>query len=269
MRRLLLLTVIAASTIIGSTSVLAQSAISIEKDLLAKIKKVISSSAYTGVRDDTALEKANDDLKQALIKYAGLAATLKYAFPRLSKEIDVVTSADKRFRVYTWDRQDGGTMHFYETVYQYIGADGKSYGRGVDPPEDPDEDVGDSGAYVIDVYMLDTKPGRAYLVQSSSRLSSSEITEQIDLFRIDGNKLDTDPKLIKTAEGLTSSLGFEFDLFSVLNLKKRPIRLIKYDAAAKTITLPVVIPTRKYQYGMVTSRKITYKFNGIHFVKIG
>ena len=247
----------------------AQTAAQIERDLLAKIKKIDKASAYTSTqRDDDLLEKVNTDFKASLLKYTKLAPTLRYSFPQLSKEVDIVTSADKKFRVYTWDRQDGGTMHFYETVYQYLGDKGKVFSRGIPASKNEDEN-GDPHAFAIDIFSLDTKSGPVYMLLSSSVLSTSEATQQIDLFRIKGNLLDNRVKLIKTKSGLTNTLGFEFDFFSVVDRPQRPLRLISYNAATKTIKLPIVIVDKKYQYGRVTPRSITYKFNGTYFVKVG
>lgn len=246
-----------------------QTVASIEKELLAKIKKIDKASAYTSAaRNDELLSSLNDDLKASLIRFTKQASTLHYGFPKLSKEIDIETSADKKFRVYTWDRQDGGTMHFYETVYQYLG-DGKVHSRGVSGSKDKDADWQDSGAFVIDIFSLDTKAGTVYMVLSSSILSTSESTQQIDLFKISGDTLDDEVKLIKTKAGLTNTLGFEFDFFSAVDRPERPLRLISYNAATKTIKLPIVIVDNKYQYGRVTERSITYRFNGNYFVKVG
>lgn len=270
MRQLIQITAIAATMCLLAAFIAAQTTAQIERDLLAKIKKIDKASAYTSAKhNDVLLAKVNADFKASLLKYTKLASTLRYGFPQLAKEIDIVTSADKKFRVYTWDRQDGGTMHFYETVYQYLGEKGKVFSRGTLIPKNEDREGPDPQAFAINIFSLDTKSGTVYMLLSSSTLSTSEATQQIDLFRIKGNLLDNRVKLIKTKRGLTNTLGFEFDFFSVVDRPERPLRLISYNAATKTIKLPIVIVDKKFQYGRVTPRSITYKFNGTYFVKVG
>ena len=264
------MTAIAAAVALLSVFVNAQPTAQIESNLLAKIKKIGKASAYTSAeRNDDLLDKLNADFKANLLKYTRLPATLRYNFSKLSKEIDIATSADKRFRVYTWDRQDGGTMHFFEAVYQFMADDGKVYSNGnvYSKTAKVGED-GDAGGFVTDVFSLDTKNGRVYMVCTSSILSTSEMAQSIDLFKVRGNSLDGKVKLIKTSEHLTNTLGFEYDFFSVVDRPERPIKLISYDAATKSIKLPVVIVEDKFQYGRVTDKFITYRFNGTHFVKV-
>jgi hypothetical protein len=48
----------------------------------------------------------------------------------------------------------------------------------------------------------------------------------------------------------------------VVDKNERPIRLIKYNNALQTITLPVVT-----ENGDVTKKKIVYQYNGHYFTK--
>ena len=87
------------------------------------------------------------------------------------------------------------------------------------------------------------------------------------MFKIRGDSLDNRVKLIKTNEGLTNTLGFEYNFFSVVDRKERPLKLILYDAATRSIRLPVVIVDDKDPLGRVTNKFITYRFNGAYFVR--
>src|SRR5262245_18737448 len=145
----------------------AQTPVQIESRLVADIKKVVDASAYDGSRDEDLLERVNSEMLASLLKYTRVAGTLDYSFPKLSKEIDIVTSADKRFRIYTWDRLDGGTMHFFETVYQYRGDDGRVYSRGRFVNEAEHEEGSDPAGYVNDIFTLQTRQGNVYLASFS------------------------------------------------------------------------------------------------------
>jgi len=245
----------------------AQAPAQIERRLLEDVKKVDDSSAYRyRDTDSDRLEKLNSELLTDLLKYTKVAATMDYSFPKLSKEMEIVTSADKRFRIYTWDRQDGGTMHFFETVYQYRGDDGRVYSRGRFVSGAEKEEGPDAAGYVDDIFTLQTKQGKIYLASFSSILSTSERAASVNLFSINGSTLSDQIKLIKTARGLTNTLGFEYDLFSI-NVE-RPPKLITYDSATRSISIPVVIVEAKYQYGRVTGKRIIYRYNGAYFVKV-
>ncbi len=246
---------------IFTTSVFAQTSQKIEQELVKLYAKVNDNSGYKSDTDNDLLTKANDDFKAKMLKYTKVAATLKYKFDKLDKEITITTSEDGKFRAYSWDRLDGGTMHFFETVYQFQAKDGKVYSTGVETEE------GNAGGFVHDIFSVETKLGSVYLVCSLAIGSTQDRYEGVGLFRIDGNKLNDSVKLFKTKLGLTNSIGFGYNFFSVLDKKKNSDDLILFDKRTKVLRIPVVIETEKFQNGEVTGKFISYKFNGTYFVK--
>src|SRR5690349_17808043 len=40
-----------------------------------------------------------------------------------SKELDILTSADGKFRIYCWNTQEGGTMQFFKTIFQFSNSE--------------------------------------------------------------------------------------------------------------------------------------------------
>jgi hypothetical protein len=262
MRTLFRLTVLSVATLALGFAAFAQGNTQIEKELIGHVKLLKKWSAYGPNSDFDKLSKANETFKNKLLKYGKLSSTLKYNFPKFGREIFISTSADGKFRIYSWDTEEGGTMHSFENVYQYMGQDGRVYSKSY-----PSEE-GDAGAFVSDIYALTTGSGPVYMARFSAILSTVDAYQSIDLFRIRGNLLDNRVKLIKTKEGLTHTLGFEYDFFSVVDRKERPIKLITYDAATRSIKLPVVIVDDKNRLGRVTNKFITYRFNGTYFVKV-
>lgn len=262
MKNVLKIAVVSAVLFLTAIAVSAQSAVKIENDLMVHARAIKKYSAYGPIRDYDRLEKENAAFKKKLLAYAKLQTTLGYGFPKLSKEIFISTSSDGKFRIYSWDTEEGGTMHSFDSVYQYKGNGGRVYSKSVSSDET------DAGAFVSDIYTLSTASGPVYLARFSSILSTSLSYQSIDLFKIRGNVLDSRVKLIKTKEGLTHTLGFQYSFFSVVDRKERPIKLITYDAATRTITLPVVIADDKDPAGRVTGRVIKYRFNGTYFVKV-
>lgn len=250
-------------SLLTALPVCAQTNAQIEKDLVAAVKVIDKYSTYGGNHDEGKLNEANDALEAKLLKYGKIPATLTYKFPRLAKQMHIATSGDGRFRIYSWDRGDGGTMHDYARVYQYKGGDSKVYTK----HEWTEEDGGD-GSFVYDIFSVATKRGAIYIVCSTSIGDRSDHYQSADLFKITGGKLDANIELIKTKTGLTTTLGFEYNPWSISD-RNGSHELITFDKKTNTLKIPVVIEDKEYPNGKVTDKKISYKFNGTYFVKVG
>jgi hypothetical protein len=98
--------------------------------------------------------------------------------------------------------------------------------------------------------------------------STSLAGQGIHAFRINGDKLDRKAKVIRTTSGVTDSISFAYDFFSVVDHRERPIRLFSYDEVKRSFRFPVVIEDSKTPQGRVTNRFITYRFDGKYFVKV-
>lgn len=245
---------------------IAQSNAQIERELVAFIKEFQKYSTYSGNYDGDKLAAAQDTFEAKLLKYTKLPSTLSYKFSQLGEQMYIATSDDGKFRIYSWDLEDGGTMHNFARVYQFIGADGKVYSK--TDEASTAEDEGGPGSFVTDIFMLDTNAGKVYIVCSTFIGSTQDHGQSADLYKIEGNKLNDKVKLIKTKSGLTNSLSFAYNFFSVVDRKERPVRLISFDKRTKTLKIPVVIEDQEFQNGRVTNRTISYRFDGTYFVKV-
>ena len=262
MKKLIKYNFICLIVLIFAVSAFGQTPEIIEKELLGLYEKVNENSAYKSNSDSELLGKANEDFKRKVLQYTKTPAALKYKFEKLAKVIFISTSEDGKFRVFSWDRLDGGTMHFFETVYQFQGTDGKVYSTSRELEE------GDAGSFVYDVFTVDAKSGKLYLVCTTSMVSTQDSYQNLRLFRVKGNKLDEPVKLIKTKSGLTDSVGFGYNFFSVVDRPERPIRLFVFDKKSNTFKFPVIIEDEKFPNGRVTDKFISYRFNGTYFVKV-
>ncbi|MBU2797881.1 hypothetical protein HFU75_14155 [Acidithiobacillus sp. VAN18-2] len=231
-----------------------------EKELVVYLKKIQKLS--TDYRQDGLLEKENQAFRKKLLDFVKMPSSLSSKYTELKKFMYISTSKDGEVRAYTWDTELGGTMHFFDTVYQFMGKNGKIY------TESEERGKNDPGGILTGIFDVNTEKGKVYLLRSTAILGSSLDYESIRVVEIAENSLQ-DKKLIKTESGLTSSIGFEYDFFSIDDSGERPIRLIKYDTATKTIKIPVVVSSQKFPYGRVTDRFISYKFNGTFFVRQG
>lgn len=266
MKRLFRFKILLLTILLSSVFAFGQSNAQIEKDLVASLKELQQYSAYGSNYDEDKLSKANDVFEAKLLKYTKTPATLQYKFRELDGLMMNATSADGKFRIYTWDTEGGGTMHDYSRIYQYQGADGKIYSK---KGENDSGEDGSPGSFVTDIFSVDSKDGKIYIVSTTFIGSTNDNYGAADLFKIDGDALKDKVKLFKTKSGLTDSISFEYNFFSVVDRKERPIHLILFDKATNTLKIPIVINDKEFPNGRVTSRFISYKFDGDYFVKVG
>ncbi len=235
----------------------------IEKELIASLKEIEKYSTYGSGYDEEKLTETNDAFEKKLLKYTKAASTLTYKFGALGQLMHIATSDDGKLRIYSWDMENGGTMHYYARVYQYKGADGKVYSKGESETEE-----GDNGSFVYDVFSVATKGGTVHIICSTSIGDRSDHYQSADLFQITGSKINDKIRLIKTSSGLTNTLGFEYNPWSISD-RNGSFELIKFDKKTNTLKIPVVIEDKEYPNGKVTVKQISYRFDGTYFVKVG
>jgi hypothetical protein len=234
---------------------------SIEQTLLRQFQRITYWADYKGDTDNVdkydTLEKANEDFRKLLLKYTSQnPSTLTLAFKELDNEgLSIATSTDGLFRIYSWDTYTGGTMHIFDNIYQYK-ANGKVFSKTIKESEDE----GDPGYWYSTIYSLSNAGKTFYLGLRHGIYSTKDTYQGIKAFSISSNSLNAETKLIKTKTGVRNALGFEFNFFSVVNQLERPVRLIKFDAVAKTLSFPVVL-----ENGEVTEKNIVYRFTGQYF----
>lgn len=253
MRKLILASLIVSISAMAS---FAQTPAAIETKLVSRYDKILKWSSYGENSDQDRLDQENDSFKKELLEYCKLPATLSYAFPKLKKQIHIVTSRDGRLRIYSWDMQTGGTMHDFDMVYQYRGDSGKIYSY-----------PGSPAGFYHDIFQVVSPRGPIYLTVATSIASGTSLSDSLNIARIDGDKLVLDSKLIRTAKGLQNAIDFNYDFGSVMDRKERPIKLFKFDPAKSTFSFPVVIEDEETPQGRVTNKLLTYRFNGSYFVK--
>jgi len=242
-----------------SLSAVAQTPSAIEHELLGYLDAASKSGSYSGEYDEAKNTKANDAIRETLERAGKRLDVLHFAFPKLKEYMSVATSRDAKLRIYSWDLETGGTMHDFESVFQFQGASGSvQTWSATDDPES-------AGGYYTEIFQLDTKSGPIYLANSNFIAQSNIHGQSIEAMRITGDKLDAKAKIIRTASGLTNSVDFAYDPFS---LKDRPEELVSFDAAKQQFSFGVVIEDKLYENGRVTDRFITYRFNGQYFVKV-
>jgi hypothetical protein len=208
------------------------------------------------------IEKYNTIFRTDLIKYTTQnPSTLKYPFDSLSKsKIEILSSSDNFFRIYSWNTWRGGTQLDFENVMQYTN------GSQVFIKANRDTGVDNDHGYIfhfIQLYSLQTGNKTYYLGVYLGIFSSQDAGMGIKIFSIENNLLNDTVRLIKTGSGMNNDIYFSFKDYSDVDNGKRPLQLIRYDTKNKIIRIPVVLENEK-----VTKRFINYKFTGSYFEKM-
>ncbi|HZY37678.1 MAG TPA: hypothetical protein VFE53_13565 [Mucilaginibacter sp.] len=236
-----------------------QSAVRIETDLHQSFQKIgywYEKKGDPGNAYDS-LTKSNDKFAYKLAAYTNkYPFTLRQNFPLLKNDrVDISSSTDGMFRIYSWDTMEGGTMHIFENVFQYNAGD-KTTAILDTPKED-----GEYGPSYVKVYTFKAS-GKTYYLATYLTIGSTRVAGQgIQVFDIENGKLNDDVKLIKTKSGLHSQLSFGFDSFSEVDWKIRPE--IYFNSDLKTINLPLIDGDNK-----MTHQYIVYKFDGQYFERV-
>ena len=241
-----------------SFTAFAQNTNDTERKLAAHLKRM-EHFKYDSPNADS-VEYENSLFKKLLLNYL-----IEHPFTITDQMDEVVkagltiaSSDDNLFRIYSWDTQTGGTMRFYENIYQF------RYGNKVYVKQ-PESDIeGDPNSWFSKIYTLPTDEGTYYIGVQYSDFSNRDKYTGLGFFKIEFNSLQEDVKLVKTSKGMESEIGIGYDFFSVVDRTERPLELIKYDADSKTIKVPVV----NEENGSVTDKFETYQFNGKYFEKI-
>ena len=244
-----------------SAAVAAQTPAAVERQILDHLKEIDKYGTYVGDYDEAKNDEANTKLKDTLVRVGTRLDILRYAFPKLKGQMVVTTSRDGKLRIYSWDLETGGTMHDYTSVFQYQGASGKVFTW---TPDGNDDDSG--GAFYPHIFQIGSKDGPIYLANSLFIAEGTLHGQSIEALQINGDKLNTKPKLIRTGSGLQNSIDFSYDPFSGSGDTED---LVRFDPVKQEFRFPVIIEDKEHGNGRITNRLITYRFNGRYFVKVG
>jgi hypothetical protein len=233
----------------------AQSVTEIEADLLQNLKQI---SKYGAEKNTDSLAFYNQNFSDKLLNYTSKnAQMLNYNFPSIGENYwSVATSPDGKFRIYSWDTQEGGSMRFYQNIFQW-----KDYDTLYAKKNEIEE--GMPGGFYSQIFQLTDELNTFYICYFNSVLSGRNCYHAI--YCMDFERKEFSPKFnkIKTKSGITNKLGFSNDFFSVADNEERPIKLIKFNNITNTISIPVVNAE-----GKVSSKSIFYKYDGDYFLRV-
>lgn len=220
------------------------------------------SQVFESLRGDWKTTKSlSDKFSNELINFIkSTPSTLTFPFKKLtaSNEVFIRTSNDGNLRIYSWDAWTGGTMHEYNTIYQWK-ANGKVFSK-----VEKFEKQGDPGIFISQLHTVDANNQRYYLAVTNATYSNKDARQSIATYSINNGKLVDSIKLFKTKTKRLNRIDVDFDFFSVVDRPERPLQLITYDDSQKIIYIPVVDDK-----GQVTNKNILYQLKGTYFEFIG
>jgi len=215
----------------------------VEQELLQQFKRILYWRDFQGDNKNISvydsLFDANEHFEKTLLKHTSQnPLTIGFEFKELkSKGLTISTSDDGLFRIYSWDTWTGGTMHFQQNIFQYKSGD-KVFSKIIQ--ESLNEEDRYSVNWYIKIFTVKTSTHTYYLGLYDCTYSTKDAYQGVKAFSINDTALNDTVKLIKTGSGIKTNLGFDYDFFSVVDRKERPINLISYDKETKTLRIPVV-----------------------------
>jgi hypothetical protein len=232
----------------------------LEVELKNQFEKIRSLDENPTINDTIntydSMQRVNDFILGQIVKQGNNnAALLNYTFTSLNQYIDVATSKEKSFRVYSWDTYTGGSMHFYYAVAQYLGNDNKVYTQSL-----VDNSEGDPGLWYSKIYTFNNKGKKYYFCIGHGKYSSMELAQEVTIYTIKGTFL-VNAQIIRTQTRITNSIHVSYHLPTVDDKNDQSI---VFDETRNELTIPLVDAK-----GKMSDKNIIYKFNGTHFERAG
>ena len=245
-------------SILLSSGLFAQTSKEIENNLENAFMKIDYWGEHRSdkIEYSDSLSDANKVFCEMLYHYSTkYPFTIYQKFNKLEGKFDILTSEDNRFRIYSWDSRTGGTMHFFNNIFQYKRGN-KTFAI-VDTPK------GDGNISLLfrKIYIFKNGAKRYYLCAYRFIESTKYYGEGVKVFAIKKGTLDNKAKIFKANSALTNDLSYEYDSSSLVDIKVKPE--IYFNAATNTINLPLITSN-----GKVTSSYIAYKFTGQYFERV-
>jgi hypothetical protein len=200
-------------------------------------------------------------IKKMLDAFNKYPATLSAPFDSLDTGMNIASSPDKKFRVYSWNTETGGTMRFFANIIQFKTPTGVKAVLYSNPIENPEETG--CGFFYDTVYQLAKGKETYYLATRTAIFSSKDLMHGLKIFKITNGHLNDTAPLIKTKTGIRNEIGYEYDLFSVVDIPYGHRPQIKFHNKTNILSIPLVT-----EDGKVTNKTIRYKFDGQYFVKM-
>jgi hypothetical protein len=212
----------------------------------------------TSVNVIDSLEFANKNLQDYIVENC---KSKKYLDKFVNTQIDtlsfkVVDAPDGKFRIYTWNSMQGGTMVDYCSVIHFVGA-AKPIVIASDRMMNG-EDVSNYSINPLSINTIKNKKGEThYLISDFNKLSGCLYYNALQVAIVKNNNLVFANKIFKIKNGKKVNMGIEIDICKQKKETELEDYLIDISSDAKSITCPVISND-----GQLTKKRIYYTWNG-------
>lgn len=199
-------------------------------------------------------------IKKMLDAFNKNPATITAKFDSLKTQMKIATSPDKRFRIYSWDTEIGGTMKFFANIIQFKTANAVKAFLYFSPLDTIEESP---GFFYDSIYQVVKGKQVYYLARRTAIASNRDIVHGIKVFKISNNSVNDTARLIKTRTGIRNEIGYDYDFMSVVDIEYEQRPRISFNNKTNILYIPIVVDN-----GKLTNKTIRYKFNGQYFIKL-
>lgn len=201
----------------------------------------------------------NNALKAYLVNEAGAEPLLLKANMKSleGSDISIVTSDDKKLRIYSWNTHTGGTMNFFENVIIYS-AGGST--KAVEASAFYKQQEGNAEGEAREIYKVPSESDKIYLAIYSAKLATNYVAKYITAYSIVNGELK-EADVFSSNKEITSSMMYDYDYLSNYDFEKmKEVNTIKLAKGNKKLYIPLV------QDGQMTGMWQLYIWDGSKFV---
>jgi len=226
-----------------------------EASLISDFKNMITADYWN--RFDSLAPAFKEKLKTILSD----RRTYEFPFDKLKKYITIVTSADGKLRIFSWDERTGGSTHQMTGIAQFTPTARDEDIRIADLENDDEEDPIDDVIY-YEIHDIQADSRTYYMTFGRGTFGGGTHFKMIRAFKIVGNNLDFTDRIFQYKGKPCNEI--------ILQAPRVDTIYLRYIAGRQTIEFDELrIPASDKAIGQYisrpTGRKVRLKFNGKRF----
>jgi hypothetical protein len=238
----------------------AQSVREIEDSTLSYLTKLQKHSNNFGDAQEDSLAKCNASLQNYLqVVLCKQPLSLPANFSRLvGSGLIIASSKDKKFRIYSWNTQDGGTMQGFNSIFQFQSGkivcakilyfDTFIDGQWTGP-----------GYFYPNVYSIISKNGKTFYLAIRKGIYSSAVhSVGVQCFAIENGLINDSVKIFKTKNEYLNNIDVSVDYTDIKKMTKEPD--IYFSSDNTKMYIPLI------GNDMYKGKYLVYKFDGTNYV---
>lgn len=180
-------------------------------------------------------------------------SSITYNFPKLiAGNMHIANSTDGKFRIYSWDDNQGGSMRYFNNIFQ-VNLPEKQILKLTTTDEDQE-----NHPFYSHIESFEAEGKLYYLAFARNIYSNKEVNYAVETYQIEGDKI-LPVKLFKTKDGLAYVLGETFNYDELGDPDKE---FIQFDAKNLSLSFPAV-----KEDGTFGKNQVTYQFKDNYFQK--